>query len=132
MKKVMVFGTFDGLHAGHLNLFKQAKKFGDQIIVVIARDKNVKKIKGRLPKFNELKRLGGIKKINIADTVVLGQIRDPYQVIKKYQPDIICLGYDQVNFTADLKKLFPKIKIIRLKSYQPNIYKSSKINKNIC
>jgi len=128
----MVFGTFDGLHAGHLNLFKQAKKFGDQIIVVIARDKNVKKIKGRLPKFNELKRLGGIKKINIADTVVLGQIRDPYQVIKKYQPDIICLGYDQVNFTADLKKLFPKIKIIRLKSYQPNIYKSSKINKNIC
>ena len=55
--KVMVFGTFDILHPGHLNFFKQAREFGNFLIAVIARDKTVLKIKGRLPKNNEKKRL---------------------------------------------------------------------------
>jgi len=28
MKKILVFGTFDGLHSGHLNFLEQAKKYG--------------------------------------------------------------------------------------------------------
>ena len=41
----MVFGTFDGLHKGHLNFFKQAKKLAQKsfLIVSIARDLNVLK-----------------------------------------------------------------------------------------
>ena len=44
--KIMIFGTFDGLHKGHLNFFKQAKNFiqNSFLIVSIARDKNVYKI----------------------------------------------------------------------------------------
>ena len=45
MKKVMVFGTFDGLHEGHLDFFRQAREYGDYLIVAVARDVNVKKIK---------------------------------------------------------------------------------------
>ena len=41
----MLFGTFDGLHEGHFDLFRQAKKYGDYLVVVVARDVNVKKIK---------------------------------------------------------------------------------------
>ena len=42
-KRIMVFGTFDGLHKGHLNFFKQAKNFAENsfLIVSVARDKNV-------------------------------------------------------------------------------------------
>jgi len=49
--KIMVFGTFDGLHKGHLNFFWQARKLAvDSFLVVsIARDKNVIKIKGKSP-----------------------------------------------------------------------------------
>ena len=43
MKRVLIFGTFDGIHEGHLNLFKQAKKYGDYLIVVVGRDENIKK-----------------------------------------------------------------------------------------
>ena len=50
MRKIIVFGTFDILHKGHLNLFKQAKQHGDYLMAVIARDKNVKKAKGKFPK----------------------------------------------------------------------------------
>ena len=58
MVRVMVFGTFDGLHQGHLNFFKQARNLSKNsyLIVSVARDKNVKKIKGRLPYLNEKKK----------------------------------------------------------------------------
>ena len=34
MKKVIVFGSFDYIHPGHLNFFEQAKSYGDYLIVV--------------------------------------------------------------------------------------------------
>ena len=55
--KVMVFGTFDGLHEGHKNFFKQARKYGDYLLVVVGRDKNVEKMKGHLPQRNENERM---------------------------------------------------------------------------
>ena len=124
MKKILIFGTFDILHKGHLNLFKQARKHGDILIAVIARDKTIKKIKGKNPRHKEKTRLKNIKKY--VDKAFLGNKTNKYAVIKKIKPDIICLGYDQNSFTKNLKKHFKK-KIIRLKPYKPDIYKSSKI-----
>ena len=123
MKKVMVFGTFDVLHKGHLDLFNQARKFGDYLIVVVARDKNVLKIKGKLPRNNEKKRLDAIK--NYADKWVLGFLKDRYKVIREFKPNIICLGYDQEANIKELKLL--KIRLIRLKAHMPHKYKSSKL-----
>ena len=129
--KVMVFGTFDILHPGHLNFFKQAREFGNFLIAVIARDKTVLKIKGRLPKNNEKKRLNNLKNNNLIDKAILGGLKDKYEIIKKLKPDIICLGYDQKAFIEELKNKIKdfglKIKIVRLKSYKPEIYKSSKL-----
>ena len=48
----MAFGTFDLLHPGHINFLNQAKKHG-QLIIVIARDKTVKEVKGKLPQHKE-------------------------------------------------------------------------------
>ena len=48
MKKVMCSGTFDGLHPGHFNFFKQAKSKGDYLTVIVARDENVEKIRNIL------------------------------------------------------------------------------------
>lgn len=130
MKKVLAFGTFDQLHPGHLNFLKQAKKYG-AVFVVVARDQTVKKKKGRLPKQKEKKRLNEIKKTGLVTKVFLGNLQNKYLSLKKIKPDIICLGYDQIFFTKDIPKKIKefnlKTKIIRLKAYKPNIYKSSKI-----
>jgi len=131
MTKVMVFGTFDIFHPGHVNFLRQARKYGDYLIVIIARDKTVLNIKKSLPRYQEKKRLAEIIKSNLTDKAVLGSLRDKYQVVKKYQPAVICLGYDQKNFinqlAEKLKQFKLKTKIVRLKPYRPKIYKSSKL-----
>ncbi len=133
--KIMIFGTFDGLHEGHLNFFKQAKKLHQNsfLIVSIARDKNVKRIKGVKPFLNEKKRTNLVKKSKLVDKVVLGSLKNYFFHIKKEKPNIIALGYDQKAYVKELRKDLKNnnflIKIKRLKPYKQNIYKSHLLNK---
>jgi len=122
----MVFGTFDILHPGHLFLFTEAKKLGDTLTAIVARDTTVQSVKNIKAQNNEDARLENIKNLNIVDKVILGNADDKYQVIREENPDIIVLGYDQVAFTEKLVENFPNIKIVRLPSYKEDIYKSSK------
>src|SRR3989338_5314278 len=102
MKTVMVFGTFDLLHPGHEHFLRQAKKYGDFLIVIIARDKTVLKVKNKRPQNNERQRQNAVSGLNLADKVVLGRKTYKYAIIKKYRPNIICLGYDQTYFVDNL------------------------------
>jgi FAD synthetase len=125
MTTVICFGTFDHLHKGHLNYFQQAKRFGDYLIVIVARDKNT----NRKTTFDEQERLVVVKKQEIVNEAILGDLEDKYKVIKDKQPNILCLGYDQdideIKLKEDLAKLnlFPEIK--RMKPFQEDKYKSS-------
>lgn len=131
MKKVIVFGTFDIVHPGHLHMLKEAKEYGDFLIAVVARDLVVCKIKGKEPKNNESIRLDYIQKLGIADKVRLGCLDDHYQAIAEEEPDIIALGYDQKAFVDNLSDaIHDHVKIVRLSPYLPELYKSSKISKN--
>ena len=130
MKRVITFGSFDILHPGHIYFFKQAKKYGDYLFVVVARDKTIEKIKGRKPLYDETKRREAVQKIRIVNKAVLGDLEDPYKIIERVHPDVICLGYDQESFVdnleAELKKRHLHPKIVKLKPYRPEQYKSSK------
>lgn len=134
MKTVMAFGTFDILHPGHISFLKQAKRYG-RLIMVIARDKTVKQVKGKLAHNPEKTRQRAIKAASIAEKVILGSLTDKCAAIKKYRPDIIALGYDQTYFTEqlapELKNLKLKTKIIRLKPFKPDKFKTSIIKNNI-
>ncbi len=133
--RVMVFGTFDGLHRGHLNFFTQAKKFmkNSFLIVSIARDENVLKIKGHKPKLKEKVRRDLVKKCKLVDKVILAGKTEYLRHILKEHPDIIALGYDQrayvKNLKKDLKEKGISIKIVRLKPYKKHIYKNHLLNK---
>ena len=128
----MVFGTFDGLHSGHRHFFRQAKSLSEPkqafLIVSIARDKNVFKIKKIFPNLNEIKRMKLVKKSSLPDKVVLSGLTNHLPHIIKEHPDIIALGYDQTHYVKNLKKDLKNkgvsIKIIRLKPYKANIYKN--------
>lgn len=125
----MVFGTFDILHPGHLFLFTEAKKLGDTLTAIVARDTTVQSVKNIKAQNNENVRLENIKNLNVVDKVILGNADDKYQVIREENPDLIVLGYDQFAFTEKLVENFPNIKIVRLPPYKADIYKSSKFRK---
>lgn len=134
MTKVLVFGTFDGLHEGHKDFLRQAKEQGDNLVVVVGRDSTVERVKKKLPKFNENQRLEAIQETKYVDFARLGNEGVPvYQIIKEIMPDVICLGYDQTHFTEkleeEIKAMGLDIKIIRLKAFEPEKYKSSLLNK---
>lgn len=127
----MVFGTFDIVHLGHIALFKEAKKYGEQLIVVVSRDKRASGIKGTPPTFSEDDRLSLLQELSIIDKVVLGDKSDVYKMIKNIKPDVIVLGYDQKIFTEGLeekiKEFGLKTEIIRAKGYKPEAYKTTNI-----
>lgn len=134
----MLFGTFDGLHSGHLNFFTQARRLTKDnpfLIISVARDKNVFKIKGAWPQFSEKERVELVRNTRLADKVVLGGLKSYLPHIIKNNPEIIALGYDQrayvKNLRKDLKNKGLKIQIRRLKAYKPNIFKNSLLRKNI-
>lgn len=102
MRKVMVFGTFDVIHTGHLYFLNQAKQHGDYLIVIVARDKTVAMVKGKEPLTPELQRKKRIELLSMVDEVRLGQLEDKYADIKALRPEVICLGYDQKAFVDKL------------------------------
>jgi FAD synthetase len=135
-KRVLAFGSFDGLHPGHLFYLKQAKKFGRELIVVIARDERIKKIKKREPLFKEKERKELIEWLKPVDKAVLGNKEEPiFEVLEQLKPDVIVLGYDQKpsnkKLRKELKKRKIKAEIKRAKALNPKKFKSSKLKKEI-
>ena len=134
-KRVLTFGTFDFLHLGHESYLKQAKEYGDILVVVVARDSTAKYIKGRFPVNDEQRRLDAVRLLSYVDKAVLGKKGDKYKIIEEIRPDVICLGYDQKpsikELRSELNKRSMRPEIARLKPYKRNVYKSSRIRKRI-
>jgi len=124
-KRVMGFGTFDAVHPGHLFYLSELKKLGGELTVVIARDSNVERIKGKAPHFNERERRAVIAMTGFADKVVLGHEEDFHKVLHDHKPHVLGFGYDQRVDLGELKLKFPDIKMVRLESHEPDKYKSS-------
>lgn len=123
---VMIFGTFDVFHLGHRFFIEEARKRGKDLIIVVARDATVKRLKAVL-RNPERVRQKILKDAFPKETVVLGDEKDPMTAVRKNRPSLVCLGYDQVGFSKILREQFSEIKIERLRAFHPEKYKSSMI-----
>ncbi len=121
----MVFGTFDILHAGHLKFLEEAKRLGGEgarLIVVIARDSTVQRVRGRPPVFNEEDRRRLIEGLKPVDEAILGyEGEDMIRIVEEKKPDIIVLGYDQrqdmEKFKEELRSRGINAEVHRLPKY---------------
>jgi FAD synthetase len=129
MKTVVATGTFSILHPGHLLFLREAKKLGDKLIVIVARDKIVKKKKLSIL-IPEEQRLEVIKGIKFVDEALLGDKGDIFKPIERIKPDIIALGkdqdFDEKILRDELKKRKLNAKVIRIKSYWDDELNSTK------
>jgi len=129
---IMIFGTFDILHLGHIDFFKQAKQHGNFLSVVLATDERVAEIKGTPPMHTQAERKQMLEAMRDIDAVILGDSTDVYRAIKERRPEVIALGYDQRHFVDKLEQVLKdecleKTRIVRLLPYKPEHHKSGKI-----
>jgi len=133
IKVVFTGGVFDIIHPGHIFALSSAKKIGDALVVVVARDKTVLRNKGRRPLNSEENRLELVKALKFVDVAMLGGEGDIFETVAKVMPDTIALGYDQKYDESELKREAEKhglsVEFTRLGSRMPDI-KSSKISEN--
>ena len=140
--RFLVFGTFDHLHPGHRFLLSEASKRAcppgpastelstssrrrrGELHVVIARDANVERIKGRKSDQQEGERLDAISALFPDAIVVLGDPRDFLVPIHTIKPDLILLGYDQ-ELPPGVKREDIPCPTERLPAFEPEKWKSS-------
>lgn len=110
-------GKFEIVHPGHIKMLKKAKEFCDILIVVIANDKLMEKIRSRKTILNQEERKEIINSIKFVDFTFIGkEDRDFYYFLNLTKPDIIFYGYDQKAIIS-LEKLNFKPKVIRLPKF---------------
>lgn len=72
MKRIVVNGTFDVLHPGHIALLNYAKSLGDFLVVAIDADKRVKQLKGtQRPINNQFERKLLLENLKAVDQVLI-------------------------------------------------------------
>ena len=120
MVRVMATGVFDILHLGHIYFLEEAKKLGDELVVVVATDKTAEQLK-HTPITSQDMRVKLVASLKPVDEAVLGYEGDRYTIVKELKPDIIALGYDQKHdeeqIKEDLKKHGLDVKVVRLEPF---------------
>lgn len=129
MTLVVATGTFSVLHPGHITYLREARKLGDRLIVIVARDEFVRKRKNSCP-IPEEQRLAVVRALKPVDDAILGDTEDMFKPIKELKPDIIALGRDQdfkeEELEAQLIQRGLKAKVVRVQGYWESGLDSSK------
>ena len=140
MTKILTSGAFDLLHYGHLRLLEEAKKLGgpdSRLVVIVARDETVRRLKGRKPVIPEDQRRAVVEALKTVDEALLGyEDIDMASVIERVKPDVIAVGYDQHEIEGEARQVIDDegldIKVIRLERFgTSDLNSSSKIKRKI-
>ena len=101
MNRVLTFGVFDYFHLGHLRLFKQAKQYGDYLVVAVQNGEFITQFKPEAKvlystedRVELLEALRIIDKVVIYDTVGVA-------ALERIEFDTLALGEDHIGERFD-------------------------------
>lgn len=94
--KIVVNGTFDILHRGHIEMLKYAKSLGNHLLVCIDTDSRVTELKGpQRPINNQEDRAFMLNSLKCVDAVWYFNSEEELEyILETYQPDIMVKGSD--------------------------------------
>lgn len=88
-------GCFDLFHPGHLALFKEAKQRCDRLVVAVADDVTVTRMKGEnRPVLGETLRMQMVEAVKYVDKVVRFSLESQRQVVLEISPNRCFAGPD--------------------------------------
>ena len=137
---VLASGVFDLLHYGHIRFLEEAKRQAgpdSRLIVIIARDETVKRLKGKAPIIPEDQRRALVEALEVVDEALLGyEEMDLGAVIEKISPDIIAVGHDQDDIERQTRRIVMKkgleLRVVRIGRFgKQDLNSSSKIKGKI-
>ncbi|MEL9990950.1 MAG: DUF357 domain-containing protein [Thermoproteus sp.] len=124
-RKVLIAGTFELLHPGHISYMEQAWRLG-RVVAVVSRDVNAARIKSRsvvVPAENRVKVVSSVYYVHKAR---LGYEDDMLRVVEEERPDVILLGANQ---PFDEKSLYEKL---RRRGIEAQILRADPHNCDLC
>ncbi len=123
---VLTGGSFDILHAGHIEFLNRAKKLGDILVVFIESDEHIKKLKGKNRPINPQKVrkaiLSGISAVDYVVTLKNLLTDSDYEIlVNRIKPDIIARsGSDLVfGWEKEMEKT-GKLKLLKVMERIPS------------
>lgn len=94
-KVVFTNGCFDLVHAGHISSFRQARSFGDILIVGVNSDESIRRIKGDTRPIVSLEnRMKLLESLEMIDYVVPFYEDTPQKLIEAIKPNVLVKGKD--------------------------------------
>ena len=130
MKKVLVFGTFDEINAGHIDFLTQAKRFGNELIVLVVDDESVSIYKGKPPVWSLERRMEAVRQLPLKPTVYEENIRQNWKSLMTIKPDVIVLSAKQAFWQQRVRlmlgdyNLTAKIVVLPEKQLETNAAKA--------
>ncbi len=135
MVRVVATGVFSIIHPGHIIFLEEARKLGDELVVIVARDKTVGLKKGSqyIP---EEQRLHVVSALKMVDKAVLGDEEDIYKPVEELKPDVIALGsdqeFDEEKLSSELRDRGLNAKLVRVdRHYEGELYSTRRIIERI-
>jgi FAD synthetase len=130
----MATGVFDLLHPGHLYFLREARKLGDELWVVVARDSTARRFKHE-PITPEASRVQMVEALKPVDRALLGHEGDIYDILDEIRPDIIAIGFDQVHneerIREECRKRGLATKVVRLPKFEGDLDGTRKIVRKV-
>jgi FAD synthetase len=108
-KIVLVGGCFDLLHFGHISFLKQAKSYGDYLMVALESDENVRKNKGpSRPIHTQAQRKEMLQALTVVGEVVelppMSEDEEYFAFIRKIKPAVIALTEGDPMLTKKMEQ----------------------------
>lgn len=120
----MAVGVFDLLHPGHLHYLEEARRLGDELVVVVSTDAQARRRKRTLV-LPEAVRLRLVRALKPVDEAVLGDPEDQLRSVERLRPDVIALGYDDYHDVEELRKRLAE------RGLRPELVRVSKLEQGI-
>ena len=99
-KIVFTNGCFDLIHSGHVRILRQAKAYGNVLVVGLNSDASVRRLKGKgRPILPLAERAELLRELRPVDFVIPFSEDTPYNLTRKIRPHVLIKGGDWKKWT---------------------------------